>query len=323
MNVLVTGGLGVVGAWVTRKLIERGLSVTVVDLSDDVSLLGSLGGHVKLVKADIMDAEAMRALFASRKIECVVHLAAMIAGLQSKPVEGFRLNALGTVQLLDAAHKAGVRRFVYTSSRAIYGDLLGKYGYPLYEPVPEDHPLGAKNVYDITKLATELMGRNFARAGLEFVALRSSTIFGPGKLIRHGAFSIYGRFIENAMKGVPLVIPKGGDERDDVIYVDDVAQGCLLAVTHPKPNYQEYNISRSVGTTLGQFADEVKRFLPEAEISIGPGLDFYEAGVKYAGVLDNRRAREDLGFIPRFDLSAAIEDYISQTRALGLPITVT
>lgn len=323
MKVLVTGGLGVIGAWVTRKLVEHGLSVTVVDLSDDISLLGSYADKIELVKADIMDAENMQALFSSRKIECIVHLAAMIAGLQARPVEGFRLNALGTVQMLDAARKAGVRRFVYTSSRAIYGDLLGKHGYPLYEPVTEDHPLGAKNVYDITKLATELMARNFARDGMEFIALRSSTIFGPGKLIRHGAFSIYGRFIENAMAGVPLSIPKGGEERDDVIYVDDVAQGCLLAVTHPKPNYQEYNISRCVGTTLGQFADAVKHFYPDADIRIGPGLDFYEAGVKYAGVLDNRRAREDLGFVPKFDLLAAVGDYIAETKALGLPTTVT
>ncbi len=323
MTVLVTGGLGVNGAWVTRKLIERGLCVIVVDRQSDRSLLGSAGGKVELLQADIMDADLMQSIFAERKVDCIVHMAALISGLQQDPLAGFRVNAFGTVMLLDAAVKAGVKRFVYTSSRAIYGDIEGDHAYPIYKPVTEEYRLAAKNVYDVAKLSGELMGRNYAQLGLEFVALRFATIFGPGKLARHGPMGIYSRFIENAMAGVPLTIQKGGDERDDVIYVDDIAEACVLAVAHPKPSFEAYNISRGIGTTLDEFAEAVKSVLPAADISIGPGLDYFNAGVKYAGVLDNTRAREDLGFTPKFDLRAGITDYIARTREFGLQPTVT
>ena len=323
MTILITGGLGVNGAWVTRKLIERGLPVVILDRQTDLTLLGSARGNVELLQIDIMDAEAMRTLFVSRKVECVIHMAALISGLQVNPLEGFRINALGTVQLMDAALKAGVKRFVYTSSRAAYGNLEGEHTYPTYKPVTEDYRLSGINVYDVTKVSSELMGRNFVALGLEFIALRFATIFGPGKLVRHGPMGIYSRLIENAMAGVPLRIKQGGDERDDVIYVDDIAEACAIVATHPKPNFNAYNISRGIGTTLGEFADEVGRIIPGTDIAIGPGLDPLGVGVRYFGVLDNTRAREDLGFVPKFDFRSGITDYIAKLDEFGMPPTIT
>jgi UDP-glucose 4-epimerase len=323
MTVLITGGLGVNGAWVARKLLGRNVPVVIVDWQTDLSLLGSARGSVEVIQGDIMDADAMRQLFAARKVDCIIHMAALISGLQQKPLEGFRVNALGTVQMLDAALKAGVKRFVYTSSRAAYGDLEGDHAYPTYSPVSEDYRLGAKNVYDVTKLSSELMGRNYAALGLEFIALRFATIFGPGKLARHGPMGLYSRFVENAMAGVPLRIAKGGDERDDVIYVDDIAEACAIAATHPKPKYNGYNISRCVGSTLGEFAEAVRQALPNADFTIGPGLDPLDVGVKYFGVLDNRRARADLGFSVKFDLQTGVADYIQKMREFGIAPTVS
>jgi UDP-glucose 4-epimerase len=323
VNILVTGGLGVNGAWVTRKLLSRGLSVVVVDRQKDLSLLGSDRHEVEMIDVDIMDVDAMFTILKQRQIECVVHMAALISGLQENPLEGFRVNALGSVQLLDAALRAGVKRFVYTSSRAAYGSLDGEHAYPSYKPVREDYRLAGSRVYDTTKVSTELMGRNFARLGIEFVALRFATIFGPGKLVRHGPMGIYSRLVENAMLGAPLRISKGGEERDDVIYVDDIAEACVAAVVHSKPKYDAYNISRCIGTTLGEFASEVKRVLPAADIDIGPGLDPLGLGVSYFGVLDNSRARDDLGFSPKFDLRSGIQDYIARMGEFGLAPTRT
>ncbi|AJE46815.1 NAD-dependent epimerase/dehydratase family protein [Celeribacter indicus] len=318
MTYLVTGGLGVNGAWVTRRLLEAGHPVLVVDRQTDTSLLGEAASSVQIVNADIMDGEAMRALLAKHEVSCIVHMAALIAGLQEDPLRGLTVNTLGTAQLMDAAVKTGVKRFVYTSSRAVYGNITGRNAYPDYEPVVEDQCLAAENVYDVTKLAGELIGRNFAKLGLEFVALRFATIFGPGKLTRHGAMGIYGKIIEGAMAGVPVRIPHGGEERDDVIYVGDVAQACLRAATHAGPAYTAYNISRNTGTTLREFAAEVERQIPGAEIEIGDGLNYFGGDVNYCGILDNRRAVEDLGFSPEYDLGQGIAAYIATLKALGL-----
>lgn len=323
MNVLVTGGLGVNGAFVVRELVARGHNVVVVDRQEDRSLLGKAADAIELHNIDIMDRDAMSALLVSRKIEAVIHMAALISGLQEDPLKGFNVNAFGAVQLMDAALKSGVKRFVYTSSRAVYGDLLGDYGYPTYKPVTEDSPLSAKSVYDVTKLTGELMGRNFAKLGMEFVALRFAMIYGPGKLVRHGPMGVLSRIIENAMLGVPLKIEQGGDERDDIIFVGDVGRACVAAVEHERPGFDAYNISWGRGWTLGEFCEAVRKHAPAIDTEIGPGLDFLNAGVRYAGVLDNTRARVDLGFEPRFDLESGVGAYIAQMEELGLSPTAT
>lgn len=322
MTILVTGGLGVNGAWVTRKLVERGLRVIVADRQSDRSLLGSIGNDVELRQVDIADPEAVGDLFRGRTIECVIHMAASV-NVADDPLSAFRTNAFASVLLMDSALRAGTKRFVYTSSRAVYGNIEGEHAYPTYRPVTEDFPTRPNNVYDVTKLSAEHMGRVYAKRGLEFLALRFATIFGPGKLVRHGSTAIYSRLIENALAGVPLRIERGGDERDDVIYVDDVAESCVVAATHPKPSHHAYNISRGIGTTLGEFAAEVKRVVPGADLWAGPGLNYFGGDLRYASILDNTRAREDLGFLPRFDLAAGIRDYIARMREFGLQPVVS
>lgn len=265
----------------------------------------------------------MKVLMTDRKIEGVIHMAALISGLQEDPLRGFMVNGLGAVQLMDAAHKAGVKRFVYTSSRAVYGNILGDHAHPSYKPVTEDHPLDAHSVYDATKLAGEMMGRNYAKLGLEFVALRFATIYGPGKLVRHGPMGILSRIIENGMLGVPLEIPQGGDERDDIIYVGDVGRSCVAALDHEKPGFNAYNISSGTGVTLGEFAEAAKTHIPSINFKIGPGLDFFNAGVRYAGVLDNSRAKSDLGFSLKYDLKSGVAAYIATMEELGLSPTAT
>ena len=318
MNILVTGGLGVNGAFATRALLENGHSIVVVDRQKDTSLLGPVADDIELQNIDIQDIQSIGNLLAIRKIDTVVHMAALVSGIQDDPLKGFTINALGTVQLMDAALQAGVKRFVYTSSRAVYGEIEGVHAHPSYKPVNEDMPLSARNVYDVTKLAGELMGRNFAKLGMQFLALRFATIYGPGKLVRHGNMGIFSRIIENAMLGLPLTIEQGGDERDDIIYVGDVARACVAAVEHEEPSFDAYNISSGKGQSLQDFCDAVKVHLPAVNTTIGPGLDYFNAGVRYAGVLDNTRAKIDLDFEPSFDLKTGVRDYIAKMEELGL-----
>lgn len=323
MKIVVTGGLGVNGAFVTRELVNRGHEVIVVDRQEDISLLGPIACDVELHNTDIMDREAMSELIASRKVDGIIHMAALISGLQEDPLKGFTVNGLGAVQLMDVAYKAGVRRFVYTSSRAVYGNILREYAFPNYKPVTEDHPLEAHSVYDVTKLSGEMMGRNYAKLGLEFVALRFATIYGPGKLARHGPMGILSRIIENGMLGVPLELPQGGDERDDIIYAGDVGRSCVAAMENENPSFDAYNISSGTGVTLEEFAGAVKSCVPNVDFKIGPGLDFFNAGVRYAGVLDNSRAKSDLEFTLKYDLRSGVDAYIASMEELGLSPTAT
>lgn len=320
MNVLITGGLGVNGAWVTRKLIERGLCPVVFEKRVDLSLLGETRAREAIiVEGDVTDLEAMLRAFRQHRIQRVVHMAAVIGGMQAEPLAGFEVNALGTVRLLEAACAAGVERVVYTSSRAAYGHIDGAAAHPYYEPITEDHPQRPKRVYDVCKVAAEGMGRNYAESrGIQFHALRFAQIFGPGKLSRHESLGIMSRLVENPLAGRPVRIPRGGDQKDDVIYVDDAAEAIVLATLHAGPRYDAYNISRNLGTTLHDFADAVRAVVPDADIAIGPGLDYHDIGVCYHGVMDNTRARQDLGFEPRYDLARGVAHYVAAMRELGL-----
>jgi UDP-glucose 4-epimerase len=167
------------------------------------------------------------------------------------------------------------------------------------------------------------MGRNFARMrGLQFVALRFAQIYGPGKLQRHGPYGLFSQLVESPLAGKPVKVPRGGEQRDDVIYVDDIAEAIVLALLHQKPAYDAYNISRGIGTTLHDFADAVRKVVPGAKIEIGPGLDYHGLGASYCGIMDNTRARTDLGFEPKFDLVRGVAHYVETMRQLGLdPVT--
>lgn len=324
MNILLTGGLGVNGAWVTRKLVERGYRPIVLENRIDTSLIGpEIAGKIDLVETDITDLEALIEVFGKHKIQRVVHMAALITGIQAELLKGFEVNASGTVNVLEAASKTGVERVVYTSSRAAYGHIDGVNAHPHYEPIKEDHPQRPFLVYDVCKVASEGMGRNFARMrGLQFVALRFSQIYGPGKLQRHGPYGIFSQLIESPLAGKPVKIARGGDQRDDVIYVDDIAEAIVLAVLHRRPSYDVYNISRGVGTTLHDFAHAVRQVVPEAQIDIGGGLDYHGLGASYCGIMDNTRARTDLGFEPKFDLVRGVAHYVAAMRDLHLePVT--
>ncbi len=321
MNIFITGGLGVNGVYVLRKLLARGYEPIVYDYRLDYSLAGDIEGQFEAIQGDIGDLDRLTSILKERKVQRLVHMAALMPpDAQKDPLNGFKVNALGTVHTLEAARRAGVERVVFTSSRAAYGEIPpGEHRHPTYKPVSEDHPDHPVIVYDVTKVASEGMGLNYQRDyGLQFVALRFAAIFGPGKLARHGAVGIHGRIIESAMAGAPVRIPQGGEQRDDMMYVADVAEGIVLATLKDRPKYSVYNIGTGVGHTLVEFAEVVKKVVPNADIEIGPGLDFYQMGVNYYAVFDITRAREDLGYAPQFDLEAGVRNYVETMQRLGL-----
>lgn len=315
MRVLVTGGLGVNGSWVTRQLVERGLSVVVLDIRPDFSLLGqACRDRISFIQGDIRDAEAVAGIIRRHDIEAVVHLAAAVGhgSVDPDPKLSFDLNAGASATLLEESRKAGVRRFVFASSRAVYGDLTGEFGHPVYRPVPETHPLLPTKMYDLMKVVSEGLGKSFSEAfEIEFVALRFATIFGPGKTVRHKSFSLLSRIVEEPVQGRAVVIDRGGDQRDDIIFAEDAARGVVAALVADRLQFSEYNISTGASFTLHDLADAVRSRVPDADITIGPGLNFFGVGPNYSGVLDPTRARDDLGFSIPPDLDFAVERYMA------------
>ncbi len=323
MNILVTGGLGVNGCWVTRALLEMGHHPVVYDTRGDFSLLRDIADSVELVIGDILDYARLASTLKKHRVERICHLAASYPGpADANPLLGFQVNALGTVNVLEAARLMDIQRVVFTSSYGALSPMDEAHRYPGYRPVDESYPAypAHSGVYAAAKVSSELMGHVYRNLyGTEFVALRYAAIFGPGKTDpRHGNFGqIWTHLLENAMLGRPTRVVRGGDERQDMVYARDVAHSVVLGCLAPSADLKNslFHIASGKGYTIGDFAAAIRTRFPDAEIQVGPGTDPRGKGV-YC-VFDISRARAELGYEPQFTLPAAVRDWVEWMDRLG------
>jgi len=248
--VLVTGGAGFIGSHLIDFLAQDpAMEIVVLD-----NLHRGRRAHleellarerVRLVKADVRDAAAVdRWVSAS---DLVFHLAAQsnVVGSMQDTRYCFESNVVGTFNLLDACTRGGVRRVVFTSSREVYGEATAL-------PVPEDAPLRPKNAYGVSKLAGESYCTLFAREhGLDVRVLRLANVYGPRDFGR-----VIPIFVENALRGEPLVI-YGGGQVIDFVSVADVVAALAEAGLREEPLPGAVNVGSGAGTTLQELAERV------------------------------------------------------------------
>lgn len=322
MKTLITGGTGVNGAATARLLVSRGERPVLLDNRVDPSLIADIAADVDVVTGDILDGAALKEVVAGHDITHIVHMAALMPGpAEANPSLAIAIGVDGTLNVLEAARACGVRRVVYTSSNAFVGNIGGKHGHPDFVPLDESLPPNPADLYGVTKVCSETLGNYYRkRYGVEFVALRYPSIYGPGKLARHGVLALYGKIIEDAMAGREVSIPRGGDQRNDAVYVGDVAHSVVLALDAEGLTQWTFNIGTGRGVTLKDFADVLKRIFPDARINIGSGLDFRDGYKQSYCVFDIGKAREQLGYEPRYFLERGIEAYIESIGRLGLPV---
>jgi UDP-glucose 4-epimerase len=190
MNILVTGGLGVVGSWVVRQLLQAGHRPIIFARHLDTSLVPDIVGKLDIVIGDVLDIASIIRVLKEYRIKIVAHIAGLTGRVaQRNPLMGFSINAGGTVNILEAARIMEVERIVFTSSRWALAPILGDHGYPIYKPVDETYaayPAAPTTVYAVAKVASELMGNVYSEQyGLDFIALRFAQVFTPGKPCRH------------------------------------------------------------------------------------------------------------------------------------------
>lgn len=308
MRVLVTGGAGFIGAHLCEALLAEGHAVRALD---DLSAgrAEQLPAGCPLVRGSVLDHEALTE--ATAGAEAVVHLAARVTIRGS--LEGFvddaRVNLLGTLETLQAAHRAGVRRFVFASSMAVYADS------PDASPVAESHPLEPSSPYGIHKLAAErevlLLGRHL---GLEAVALRYFNVFGPRQAFSPyvGAATI---FATKLLRGEPFTVFGDGRQTRDFVHVDDVTRATARALTASAAVGGVFNVGSGRGTSVLALAS----LLTER---IRPGAAWTHAPARPEeprhSVADVTRARAALGFVPATDLAAQIDAVITSVRERAL-----
>jgi len=262
--VLVTGGAGFIGSHLSRLLVERGDRVRILDDLSIGTLAYAPDVPRELVRAPLADAEAVRA--AVDGADAVVHLAARagIADSVTDPLGTFAVNVDQTLRLLDAARRAGVRRFVFASSNAAVGDQE-----PLADESALPHPASP---YGASKLAGEAYGQAYAATyGLPACALRFSNAYGPCSLHKQ---SVVAAWLKAARRGDALTIHGDGEQTRDFVYAGDLAAAIVAALDARDTAVagEVFQVGTGLETTLNTLATTLASVL-ERPIEIRHGPD--------------------------------------------------
>lgn len=224
MRVLVTGGAGFIGSHVVDAMLQAGHEVTVVD---DLS-----HGHRKNLPLDIplfvvdIRTAALDTVFAEVQPEVVCHHAAQVSVSRSvvAPVEDAAQNVVGTVNVLDRAVKHGVRKVLYISSAAVYGN-------PQYQPCDEEHPVAPLSPYGLSKRIGEDYVKLFHTLHhLQYTIFRYANVYGP-RQDTEGEAGVIALFTRRMLDGEATVIHGDGEQTRDFIYVGDIAKANVMALT--------------------------------------------------------------------------------------------
>ncbi|RJP51473.1 MAG: SDR family oxidoreductase [Anaerolineaceae bacterium] len=300
MNTLVTGGAGFIGSHIVRALLERGDHVRVLDNFSTGKRENLDGLDVEIIEADLRDAS--RVTSACRGIETIFHQAAFVSVPQSmkEPTECFDVNVTGTATLLQAAHKYGVKRVVFASSTAVYGDSDAF-------PIVEETPLRPLSPYATSKRVDEIYGQlYFNTFGLEVVALRYFNVYGPRQRPDSQYAAAVPIFIRRLLDGKPVTIFGDGGQTRDLIFVGDVVRANLAAATHSSAPGGVFNICTGQETRIIDLVEILQDLFPSA-----PAPEFSEprAGDIYRSIGSPQLASDLLGFRAR----TSLEDGLKQT----------
>jgi UDP-glucose 4-epimerase len=312
MRALVTGGAGFIGSNLVDALLDRGDEVSVVDdltTGRERNLAGALERGVAWHRADIRDGQRLKELFAADRPDIVFHLAAQIDVRRSieDPAYDAAVNIGGTVNVLEAARLAGVRRVVNTSTGgAIYGeaDVI-----PTPETV-EPRPMAA---YGQSKFCAERycgwVGRLY---GMEAVTLRYGNVYGP-RQDPHGEAGVIAIFAGRLLQHRRPTIYGDGLQTRDYTYVGDIVAANLAVAAHPEA-HGEYNVGTGVESTVIDLVDALREAAGDEAQDFEPEFAPARPGEVLRSCLDVSRARSELGFTAQTHLVEGLRATLDAVR---------
>ncbi len=308
MKILVTGAGGQVGLDLLRTLQARGDEVH----ASDVAPVAAEDRHdLPWHRLDVTAAAEVDALVAALRPEVVFHLAAILSARgEADPMRTYAVNQGGTVHVLEACRKHGVRQVVFTSTIAAFGP-------PLPDLVPDDIALHPTTMYGVTKVAGELLGDYyFRRYGLDFRAVRFPGLISA--VLPGGGTSDYAplMYFEALRVGHYAAFCKP-EATIPLMYMPDGLRALVELSQAPRERLTRcvYNVA-AFSPTARQIADEVARVVPGADISFAPDPARQAILDSWPKALDDGLARRDWGWAPRYDLQGMSADLVPKLRAL-------
>ena len=303
MSILVTGGLGFIGAKVVTQLLKRDIPVIIADLNieknksrleENIKKIGKDKKLVNYQKLDITDYQSVESIFQSNKIDSVINLAYGIGTIcEENPLLASKINIVGTTSIFEMIVKYKIRRLVFASSETVYGAYQDFYGD---KAVTENDYSGINNhfyTYGVMKLLNEFMAEKYIKKhGCSIAYTRPSVVFGYGR--QNTAINWAEDFAAKPALGKPAYLPFSKNNRDNWIYVDDCAEQLVRLALKETLNHSCFNTGAE--TLDGHRLENiVKKIIPNAEI-------YFDESVKSTPLIDDQndeRIRKEIDFNPR------------------------
>ena len=302
MRYVVTGGAGFIGSHITKKLVERGDIVTVIDNMNTgkEENLESIKSKINFVKGDILDVGLLEDI--TKNIDGVFHQAALASVQDSfdKPDEYYNVNVNGTENILKLSKKYGFK-VVYASSSSVYGN-------PIKIPIKESDEKNPINPYAETKLKTEELAVRYSEVGVKVIGLRYFNVFGKGQSKEYAG--VLKLFLEQIRNKLPPKINGDGTQFRDFVYVTDVVNANVMTMDS-NITHGFFNVGTNTSTTILDLAKTVIEYSElDIEPTFGPALD----GDVHETMANIDLIKKKIGWKPSIMLMDWVKDIISSKK---------
>jgi len=304
---LVTGGAGFIGSHLVEALCKRGDEVVIIDNLSTGKLdnIKPFLDQVRFVEGSITDLETVRSC--CKGVEVVLHQAALASVPRSvkDPIASNEVNIDGTLNILWAAHEAGVRRVVYAASSSTYGDTE-------VLPKVEDMYPAPMSPYAVTKYVGELYLQVFDRLyGLSCVGLRYFNVFGPRQDPLSQYAAVVPLFITKLLKGESPLIHGDGEQSRDFTYIQNVVEANLAAAAAETPEGRSVNIACGERITINEICQRIQQLLGT---DIAPEYDEPRVGDVKHSLADISLAKRTIDYQPSVDLATGLQETVDWYR---------
>ena len=312
MTTLITGA-GLIGTAFAQKALARGEGVVFFDPEPRADFIRLKLGDAKvpLVRGDVRSLPDLVGAIRDHKATTVVHTAGIIGGkVEDMLYSALQINVQGTINVAEAVRLMGVKRLVHVSTFGVY-DM--RRDVP--KLVPETFYRGHGRAYGNSKVAKELLLEAYqAKYGFELVGVRPANVIGNGHFWSGSGGG--GKVHEMVLAGIdgrPAQIPANQTMANEYIYSKDIGGIVDAAATAPVPKQLWFNAGTGRLTAFDELVAAMKKFFPDFRYEVLPG----KAGGDRDSVLDISKAAEQLGWKPRYDIEAALADYVEEVRTRG------
>lgn len=311
-RVLVTGGAGFIGSHLVDRLLNEGFEVTVID-NLDTGRLENLAQHqdresFHFVRGDIRDLNILRE--AMKDKDAVFHEAALSSVTRSveNPILTNDVNVSGTLNLLKTSLDHHVKRFIFASSSAIYGETASPQKR-------EDVTSTPTSPYGVSKLAAEDYVTVFNKVyGLDTISLRYFNVYGPRQSldIKNSYGSVIAIFTDRLLRGLPPIIEGDGEQTRDFVYVEDVVQANMLALRSKEAAGQVFNIGTGTTVSVNQVAATLREILGKENLK-NTYADPRPGDIRH-GYADISKAQRSLGYNPKVSFKEGLSKFVNWYR---------